>query len=123
MRTAPAKVAIGLGYVAVLLWVGWVGVADDGDIVWTAVEWALFWVAWLGGSIAAGLAFERVESLFIPPLTSSAVLSYVALWPDTIENEVWLLNLALVTVVSTTFLGLGIGLGRRRASKHKRPAA
>lgn len=119
MRTTRVTTAVALAYLALLLWFGDAGIRDEAD--WSDIEVALVWLTWLSSSIVVGVTFARADALWLPVGAVVALLTYAALWPDNIVNEVWLLFLAFETAVSATFVGLGVAIGRRQTSRRTRP--
>ena len=80
-----------------------------------------FWLTWLGSSIAVGFALRHVDALWLPVVAFLVLMSYAGLWPDKITNGLWFFALLFEVVISATFVGLGVVVGRRQASKRSRP--
>ena len=80
------KVTLALAYLALLLWIGWTGIEDRGRN-WSALGGALFWVLWLGSSVAVGIVSGRAEALLLPAAACFALIGYATLWPDGVSNE------------------------------------
>ena len=115
MRGPVPKAATALAYLAFLLWIGWAGISDRGSD-WSTFSFVLFWLAWASGSVALGAVWANPDVLWLPVLAFVLLISYAGLWPDKIENEIWLLNLAFHAVVSAAMIGLGVAVGRRQTS-------
>lgn len=113
MRSAAVKATVAFAYVAVLVWVGWVGLEDDRGADWDAFLVVLFWAAWLGGSIFAGAMLRRPAALGLPAVAFGGLIAYALLWPDDVSNEAWAVDLAIKALVSFALVRLGVGLGER----------